>query len=72
MATDTPTAVTMPERKKPMVRLTRRLSGRLVAFLLGAEDDTPREFTAGSMSRRAAKTLVEQSGPVRAQDCSGR
>ena len=70
MATDAPTAVTMPVRKKPTVRRTRQLSGGLFTFLLGAGDDTLQEFAAGSMSRRAAKTLVKQSGSASAQDFS--
>jgi quercetin dioxygenase-like cupin family protein len=43
-----------------MVERTRRLSGRVLAFLLGAEDDTLREFASTATSGRAAKTLVKE------------
>jgi quercetin dioxygenase-like cupin family protein len=43
-----------------MVRRTRRLAGRMLTFLLHAEDDTLREFAAAAKSGRAAKTLVKQ------------
>lgn len=46
--------------RKPMVQRTRRLAGRMLTFLLQAEDDTLREFAAASKSGRAAKTLVKQ------------
>ena len=46
--------------RKPMVQRTRRLAGRMLTFLLQAEDDTLREFAAASPSGRAAKTLVKQ------------
>ena len=46
--------------RKPMVQRTRRLAGRMLTFLLNAEDDTLREFAAASKSGRAAKTLVKQ------------
>lgn len=49
----------MPNRK-PMVQRTRRLAGRMLAFLLQVEDDTLREFAAASKSGRAAKTLVKE------------
>ena len=54
----------MAQLRKPMVERTRRLSGRMLAFLLGAEDDTLREFAKASKSGRAAKTLIKQ-GPLR-------
>ena len=46
--------------RKPMVQRTRRLAGRMLTFLLHAEDDTLREFAAAAKSGRAAKTLVKQ------------
>ena len=49
----------MPDRK-PMVQRTRRLAGRMLTFLLQAEDDTLREFAAVAPTGRAAKTLVKQ------------
>ena len=50
----------MPNRRKPMVERTRRLSGKMLMFLLGAEDDTLQEFANGAKSGRAAKTLVKE------------
>ncbi len=46
--------------RKPRVQRTRRLAGRMLTFLLQAEDDTLREFAAAATSGRAAKTLVKQ------------
>ena len=54
----------MQEKKKSAVLRTRRLSGKVLMFLLGAEDDTLREFAESSKSGRAGKTLVKQ-GPLR-------
>jgi len=50
----------VPNKRKPMVERTRRLSGRTLTFLLGAEDDTLQEFAEASKSGRAAKTLVKE------------
>ena len=50
----------MANRRKPMVERTRRLSGKMLMFLLGAEDDTLHEFAGGAKSGRAAKTLVKE------------
>ena len=50
--------------RKPAVLRTRRLAGRALTFLLGAEDETLREFAAAASSGRAGKTLVKQ-GPLR-------
>lgn len=52
----------MASKWTPMVERTRRLSGRVLTFLLGAEDDTLREFASSSTSGRAAKTLVKEEG----------
>jgi quercetin dioxygenase-like cupin family protein len=52
------------EKREPMVQRTRRLAGRALTFLLGAEDDTLREFARASKNGRAAKTLVKE-GPLR-------
>ncbi|MGH7653050.1 MAG: hypothetical protein ACREN6_00135 [Gemmatimonadaceae bacterium] len=54
----------MAEARRSMVKRTRRLSGTMLTFLLGAEDDTLREFAKSSESGRAAKTLVKD-GPLR-------
>jgi quercetin dioxygenase-like cupin family protein len=54
----------MKTRKKSAVLRTRRLAGRILRFLIGAEDETLREFADTSKSGRAAKTLVKQ-GPLR-------
>jgi hypothetical protein len=40
------------------------MSGEVLSFLLGAEDDTLREFAADSETRRLGKTLVKD-GPLR-------
>lgn len=50
------------EKKRSSVLRTRRLSGSVLAFLLGTEDDTLREFAESSKSGRAAKTLIKQGG----------
>ena len=50
----------MKTRKKSAVLRTRRLAGRILRFLIGAEDETLREFADTSKSGRAAKTLVKQ------------
>jgi quercetin dioxygenase-like cupin family protein len=52
------------DARKPAVLRTRRLAGRALTFLLGAEDETLREFAAAAGSGRAGKTLVKQ-GPLR-------
>lgn len=49
---------------KPAVLRTRRLAGKTLTFLLGAEDDTLREFAEAAPSGRAGKTLVKH-GPLR-------
>lgn len=54
----------MQKDRKSSVLRTRRLSGKLLTFILGAEDDTLREFVESSDTGRAAKTLVKQ-GPLR-------
>jgi quercetin dioxygenase-like cupin family protein len=46
--------------KKSAVLRTRRLSGKLLAFLLREEDETLRQFAAASKTGRAAKTLIKQ------------
>jgi quercetin dioxygenase-like cupin family protein len=48
------------QKKKSAVLRTRRLSGKVLTFLLPAEDDTLREFADGSKTGRAAKTLVKE------------
>ena len=48
------------EKKRSNVLRTRRLSGRILTFLLGAEDDTLREFAEDSKTGRAGKTLVKE------------
>jgi quercetin dioxygenase-like cupin family protein len=50
--------------KKSSVLRTRRLSGKVLSFMLGAEDDTLREFAEESKTGRAGKTLVKE-GPLR-------
>jgi quercetin dioxygenase-like cupin family protein len=50
----------MNDGKKSAVQRTRRLAGKMLTFLLGAEDGTLREFAAASKTGRAAKTLVKQ------------
>jgi quercetin dioxygenase-like cupin family protein len=54
----------MQREKKSAVLRTRRLSGKALPFLLGAEDDTLRELAESSKTGRAGKTLVKQ-GPLR-------
>jgi quercetin dioxygenase-like cupin family protein len=54
----------MEKRKKSAVLRTRRLSGKMLRFLIDAEDETLHEFAESSKSGRAAKTLVKQ-GPLR-------
>ncbi len=54
----------MPQKKKSAVLRTRRLSGKLLTFTIGAEDDTLREFAEESQTGRAGKTLVKE-GPLR-------
>ncbi len=54
----------MQEIRKSAVLRTRRLSGNVLTLLLGAEDDTLREFAESSKSGRAGKTLVKH-GPLR-------
>lgn len=43
-----------------MVERTRRLSGKVLPFILSAEDDTLRERAASAKDGRAAKTLAKQ------------
>jgi quercetin dioxygenase-like cupin family protein len=52
------------QKKKSSVLRTRRLAGKILPFLLSAEDDTLRELAEGSKTGRAGKTLVKQ-GPLR-------
>lgn len=52
------------QKKKSAVLRTRRLSGKVLTFMLSAEDDTLREFAEGSTTDRAGKTLVKE-GPLR-------
>ena len=54
----------MEKRKRSAVLRTRRLSGKMLRFLIDAEDETLREFAEASKTGRAAKTLVKQ-GPLR-------
>jgi quercetin dioxygenase-like cupin family protein len=54
----------MREKKKSSVLRTRRLSGKVLSFMLGAEDDTLREFAEESQTGRAGKTLLKE-GPLR-------
>jgi quercetin dioxygenase-like cupin family protein len=54
----------MQEVKKSSVLRTRRLAAKVLTFMLGAEDDTLREFAESSKTGRAGKTLVKQ-GPLR-------
>jgi quercetin dioxygenase-like cupin family protein len=53
----------MPTEKKSMVERTRRLSGKVLPFILSAEDDTLRERAEFAKDGRAAKTLAKQ-GPL--------
>ena len=48
------------EKKKSNVLRTRGLSGRILTFMLGAEDDTLREFAEDSKTGRDGKTLVKE------------
>ncbi len=48
------------QKKKSSVLRTRRLSGKVLTFMLGAEDDTLREFAEDSKTGRAGKTLVKE------------
>jgi quercetin dioxygenase-like cupin family protein len=50
----------MMQKNKSSVLRTRRLSGKVLTFLLGAEDETLREFAESSRTGRAAKTLAKQ------------
>jgi quercetin dioxygenase-like cupin family protein len=52
------------ELKKSSVLRTRRLAGKVLTFMLGAEDDTLREFADDSKTGRAGKTLIKE-GPLR-------
>lgn len=52
------------QKKKSSVLRTRRLSGKVLTFMIGAEDDTLREFAEDSKTGRAGKTLVKE-GPLR-------
>jgi len=54
----------MPQKKKSSVLRTRRLSGKVLSFMIGAEDDTLREFAEESQTGRAGKTLLKE-GPLR-------
>jgi hypothetical protein len=51
------------QTKKSSVRRTRRLSGNVLTYMLGAEDDTLREFAEDSKTGRGGKTLVKE-GPL--------
>jgi len=48
------------KKKKSSVLRARRLSGKVLTFLLGAEDDALREFADDSKTGRACKTLVKE------------
>jgi|SRR5687767_4575389 len=48
------------QKKKSSVLRTRRLSGKVLTFMIGAEDDTLREFAEDSKTGRAGKTLVKE------------
>lgn len=48
------------KKKKSSVLRTRQLSGKVLRFLLGAEDTTLRELADGSKIGRAGKTLVKE------------
>jgi hypothetical protein len=50
----------MDKGKKSAVLRVRRLTGKMLTFLIGAEDETLREFAETSKTGRAAKTLVKQ------------
>jgi quercetin dioxygenase-like cupin family protein len=50
----------MKKEKKSAVLRTRRLSGKMLRFLIDAEDETLREFAQASKTGRAGKTLVKQ------------
>jgi hypothetical protein len=52
------------KRKRSAVLRTRHLSGKMLRFLIDAEDETLRESAEASKTGRAAKTLVKQ-GPLR-------
>lgn len=52
------------QKKKSSVLRNRRLSGKVLTFMVGAEDDTLREFAEDSKTGRAGKTLVKE-GPLR-------
>ena len=54
----------MEEVKKSAVLRSRRLSGKLLTFSFGEEDETLRQFAAVSTTGRAAKTMIKQ-GPLR-------
>ncbi len=54
----------MSSGRKSAVLRVRRLAGRRLTFMLGAEDDTLREFAEVSKTGRAGKTLVKE-GPLR-------
>ena len=49
----------MQEKRSSVLR-TRRLSGKVLTFMLGAEDDTLREFAEDSKIGRSGKTLVKE------------
>jgi hypothetical protein len=50
----------MEKGKRSAVLRTRRLSGKMLRFLIDEEDETLRELAHASESGRAAKTLVKQ------------
>lgn len=50
----------VPRGRKSAVRRVRRLAGKRLTFMLGAEDDTLAEFAAGSKTGRAGKTLIKE------------
>jgi hypothetical protein len=51
-------------QKTSSVLRTRRLSGKVLTFMLGAEDDTLRDFAEDSKTGRAGKTLVKEGSPA--------
>jgi quercetin dioxygenase-like cupin family protein len=53
----------MDKGKKSAVLRVRRLSGKMLTFLIGAQDQTLREFVETSKTGRAAKTRVKQGSP---------
>lgn len=54
----------MELKRAPSYLRTHRLRGKVLTFLLGAEESELQERAASSKSGRAAKTLVKE-GPIR-------